>query len=115
MSDISKPQIHLISLAQHGIIVQSLVSSGACLTDGYQIVPLSRTLATPVQTARYADPVTHTSTLSNGFSVSSETIPGMSTSTVALYIDAGSRADSMNASGAAHFLEVSRGSIVMNA
>ncbi|KAK1927285.1 putative mitochondrial processing peptidase beta subunit mitochondrial precursor [Papiliotrema laurentii] len=64
-----------------------------------------RTLATPVQTTRYADPVTHTSTLSNGLSISSETIPGMSTSSVALYIDAGSRADKMTASGAAHFLE----------
>jgi hypothetical protein len=32
----------------------------------------------------------------------------MSTSSVALYIDAGSRADKMTASGAAHFLEVSR-------
>lgn len=31
----------------------------------------------------------------------------MSTSTVAVYIDAGSRADKMTASGAAHFLEVS--------
>lgn len=56
-----------------------------------------------------ADPVTKTSTLSNGLSVSTETIPGASTSTVGLWIDAGSRADAPNASGTAHFLEVSAG------
>jgi predicted Zn-dependent peptidase len=32
----------------------------------------------------------------------------MATSTVGIYVDAGSRADAMNASGAAHFLEVSQ-------
>jgi hypothetical protein len=63
-------------------------------------------LATP---AKYADPVTKTSVLSNGLSVSTETIPGMSTSTVGLWIDAGSRADAPGASGTAHFLEVSEG------
>ena len=63
--------------------------------------------AISTSSSKYADPVTHTSVLSNGLSVSSETIPGMSTSSVAIYIDAGSRADKMNASGAAHFLEVS--------
>lgn len=66
---------------------------------------LARSLATP---ARYADPVTKTSVLSNGLSVSTETIPGASTSTVGLWIDAGSRADAQGASGTAHFLEVSR-------
>lgn len=40
-------------------------------------------------------------------SISTETIPGMSTSTVGIYVDAGSRADPSGASGAAHFLEVS--------
>ncbi|KAL1405826.1 Mitochondrial-processing peptidase subunit beta [Vanrija albida] len=63
---------------------------------------LARALATPVKTA---DPVTKTSVLSNGLSVSTETIPGASTSTVGLWIDAGSRADASNASGTAHFLE----------
>lgn len=67
---------------------------------------LTRSLATPV-TSRYQDPVTKTSTLSNGLSVSTETIPGASTSTVGLWIDAGSRADARGASGTAHFLEVS--------
>ncbi len=56
--------------------------------------------------ARYTDPVTVTSVLSNGLSISTETIPGMSSSTVGLFIDAGSRADQTYASGAAHFLEV---------
>nr|ODN86164.1 mitochondrial-processing peptidase subunit beta [Cryptococcus depauperatus CBS 7841]ODN94511.1 mitochondrial-processing peptidase subunit beta [Cryptococcus depauperatus CBS 7855] len=51
------------------------------------------------------DPVTKTSTLSNGLSVSTETTPGTNTSTVGLWIDAGSRADASNASGTAHFLE----------
>ncbi|KAL7422455.1 Mitochondrial-processing peptidase subunit beta [Cryptotrichosporon argae] len=65
---------------------------------------LSRSLATPVA-AKHADPVTKTSVLSNGLSVSTETIPGLQTSTVGLWIDAGSRADAPNASGTAHFLE----------
>ena len=65
---------------------------------------LARALATP---AKSSDPVTKVSVLSNGLSVSTETIPGLSTSTVGLWIDAGSRADASNASGTAHFLEVS--------
>jgi processing peptidase subunit beta len=68
-----------------------------------RVPTLARALATPVKTA---DPITKTSTLSNGLSVVSETIPGASTSTVGLWIDAGSRADAQNASGTAHFLEV---------
>ncbi|WVQ68428.1 mitochondrial-processing peptidase subunit beta [Kwoniella europaea PYCC6329] len=51
------------------------------------------------------DPETKTSVLSNGLSVSTETIPGSQTSTVGLWIDAGSRADADGASGTAHFLE----------
>ncbi|GMK59651.1 hypothetical protein CspeluHIS016_0802570 [Cutaneotrichosporon spelunceum] len=67
-----------------------------------RVPTLARALATPVSSA---DPVTKTSTLSNGLSIVSETIPGASTSTVGLWIDAGSRADASNASGTAHFLE----------
>lgn len=65
----------------------------------------ARSLATAVQ---HADPITKTSVLSNGLSVATETIPGASTSTVGLWIDAGSRADASSASGTAHFLEVGR-------
>ncbi|TYJ53981.1 mitochondrial-processing peptidase subunit beta [Cryptococcus floricola] len=66
---------------------------------------LARNLAAVHPVTISADPVTKTSTLSNGLSVSTETIPGASTSTVGLWIDAGSRADAANASGTAHFLE----------
>ncbi|RXK34711.1 mitochondrial-processing peptidase subunit beta [Tremella mesenterica] len=67
--------------------------------------PLTRSLATPVSLPKYANPITEDSVLSNGLLVSTETIPGMSTSTVGLWIDAGSRADDSAASGTAHFLE----------
>lgn len=63
---------------------------------------LARALATPAAQG----PVTKTSVLSNGLSISTETIPGAQTSTVGLWIDAGSRADAEGASGTAHFLEV---------
>ncbi|WVQ79722.1 mitochondrial-processing peptidase subunit beta [Cryptococcus sp. DSM 104549] len=66
---------------------------------------LARSLATARPVSVSSDPVTKTSVLSNGLSVSTETIPGASTSTVGLWIDAGSRADAANASGTAHFLE----------
>ncbi|ORY35694.1 putative mitochondrial processing peptidase beta subunit mitochondrial precursor [Naematelia encephala] len=64
----------------------------------------TRSFATPVS-GKIPDPITTTSVLSNGLNISTETIPGMSTSTVGIYVDAGSRADQLDASGAAHFLE----------
>ncbi|AOA63307.1 Mitochondrial-processing peptidase subunit beta [Komagataella phaffii CBS 7435] len=51
-------------------------------------------------------PVTRTSTLPNGITVATESIPNVQTATVGVWIDAGSRADvSDSTSGTAHFLE----------
>ncbi|CEP21715.1 MAS1 [Cyberlindnera jadinii] len=58
---------------------------------------LTRTLSTL--------PTTQTSTLPNGLVVASEKIPGLSTATVGMWIDAGSRAENAKNNGTAHFLE----------
>lgn len=50
-------------------------------------------------------PTTQTSTLPNGLVVASERIPGLSTATVGMWIDAGSRAENTQNNGTAHFLE----------
>jgi processing peptidase subunit beta len=46
-----------------------------------------------------------TSKLANGMTVASEVMPGTNTATVGVWINAGSRADNVNSSGTAHFLE----------
>jgi processing peptidase subunit beta len=48
---------------------------------------------------------TRTTTLSNGLTVATEENPTAQTATVGVWIDAGSRADTAEANGAAHFLE----------
>ncbi|KAK6200258.1 Metalloenzyme, LuxS/M16 peptidase-like protein [Scheffersomyces amazonensis] len=59
-----------------------------------------------VGTSSFAPPPTfQTSTLSNGLTVASEVIPGTKTATVGVWINAGSRADTPENSGTAHFLE----------
>lgn len=53
-----------------------------------------------------AAPTTHISTLPhNHLRVATETIPGSSTATVGVWIDAGSRYETIHNNGAAHFLE----------
>jgi processing peptidase subunit beta len=52
-----------------------------------------------------AAPTTDITTLPSGLRVASETIPGSSTATVGVWIDAGSRYETARNNGAAHFLE----------
>ncbi|KAG4305960.1 hypothetical protein PORY_000870 [Pneumocystis oryctolagi] len=48
---------------------------------------------------------TETTTLNNGFTVASESIPYAQTATVGVWIDSGSRSESSESNGVAHFLE----------
>ncbi|KAF1988642.1 mitochondrial-processing peptidase-like protein subunit beta [Aulographum hederae CBS 113979] len=62
---------------------------------------LTRGLATPVSHGTN----TETTTLSNGFTIATEHSPWAQTSTVGVWIDAGSRAETDKTNGTAHFLE----------
>jgi len=62
---------------------------------------LIRSLATPV----HAGTTTESTTLSNGFTIATEHSPYAQTSTVGVWIDAGSRAETDQTNGTAHFLE----------
>ncbi|KAF2114704.1 mitochondrial-processing peptidase-like protein subunit beta [Lophiotrema nucula] len=63
--------------------------------------PLMRGLATPVTHGTR----TESTTLSNGFTIATEHSPWAQTSTVGVWIDAGSRAETDKTNGTAHFLE----------
>ncbi|PNS18257.1 hypothetical protein CAC42_7626 [Sphaceloma murrayae] len=63
--------------------------------------PVTRGLATPVSHGVK----TESTTLSNGFTIASEYSPYAQTSTVGVWIDAGSRAETDRTNGTAHFLE----------
>ncbi|KAF2864846.1 mitochondrial-processing peptidase-like protein subunit beta [Massariosphaeria phaeospora] len=63
--------------------------------------PLTRGLATPIT---YGSK-TESTTLSNGFTIATEHSPWAQTSTVGVWIDAGSRAETDKTNGTAHFLE----------
>ncbi|KAK8192436.1 Metalloenzyme, LuxS/M16 peptidase-like protein [Phyllosticta paracitricarpa] len=63
--------------------------------------PITRGLATPVSHGAK----TETTTLSNGFTIATEHSPWAQTSTVGVWIDAGSRAETDKTNGTAHFLE----------
>ncbi|KAI2638565.1 mitochondrial processing peptidase beta subunit [Xylaria nigripes] len=67
------------------------------------IRPLKRGFATPVISP--ASPKTQTTTLKNGLTVATEYSPWAQTSTVGVWIDAGSRAETNETNGTAHFLE----------
>jgi processing peptidase subunit beta len=60
-----------------------------------------RGLATPVSHGSK----TESTTLSNGFTIATEHSPYAQTSTVGVWIDAGSRAETDKTNGTAHFLE----------
>lgn len=63
--------------------------------------PLRRSFATPV-----AAPIkTQTTTLKNGLTIATQHSPYAQTSTVGMWIDAGSRAETAETNGTAHFLE----------
>ncbi|KAF2006769.1 hypothetical protein P154DRAFT_615462 [Amniculicola lignicola CBS 123094] len=66
-----------------------------------QASPLTRGLATPVAHGSK----TESTTLSNGFTIATEHSPWAQTSTVGVWIDAGSRAETDKTNGTAHFLE----------
>ncbi|EAT81329.2 hypothetical protein SNOG_11621 [Parastagonospora nodorum SN15] len=63
--------------------------------------PLTRGLATPVSYGAK----TESTTLKNGFTIATEHSPWAQTSTVGVWIDAGSRAETDKTNGTAHFLE----------
>ncbi|KAH0565810.1 hypothetical protein GP486_000802 [Trichoglossum hirsutum] len=63
--------------------------------------PLQRGFATPVSNGSK----TESTTLSNGLTISTEHSPWAQTSTVGVWIDAGSRAETDKTNGTAHFLE----------
>jgi len=63
--------------------------------------PLTRGLATPVTYGSR----TESTTLKNGFTIATEHSPWAQTSTVGVWIDAGSRAETDETNGTAHFLE----------
>lgn len=64
----------------------------------------------PLVQRGFATPVSHgakteSTTLSNGFTIATEHSPWAQTSTVGVWIDAGSRAETDKTNGTAHFLE----------
>ncbi|KAF2430044.1 mitochondrial-processing peptidase subunit beta [Tothia fuscella] len=63
--------------------------------------PITRNFATPVSYGSN----TESTTLSNGFTIATEHSPWAQTSTVGVWIDAGSRAETDKTNGTAHFLE----------
>jgi processing peptidase subunit beta len=65
------------------------------------VQPLKRTFATPTSHGSK----TESTTLSNGFTIATEHSPWAQTSTVGVWIDAGSRAETDKTNGTAHFLE----------
>lgn len=67
------------------------------------VSPLKRGFATPVINKNGVN--TETTTLSNGLTVATEHSPWAQTSTVGVWIDAGSRAETDRTNGTAHFLE----------
>ncbi|KAK3393571.1 Metalloenzyme, LuxS/M16 peptidase-like protein [Podospora didyma] len=69
---------------------------------GRLTVPFRRGLATPHHTPGLK---TETTTLKNGLTVATQFSPYAQTSTVGVWIDAGSRAETDETSGTAHFLE----------
>ncbi|KAI9682276.1 MAG: hypothetical protein M1817_000330 [Caeruleum heppii] len=65
------------------------------------IQPLKRSFATPVSHGA----TTESTTLANGLTIATEHSPWAQTSTVGVWIDAGSRAETDRTNGTAHFLE----------
>ncbi|KAF2677569.1 mitochondrial-processing peptidase-like protein subunit beta [Lentithecium fluviatile CBS 122367] len=80
---------------------QALRSKAAINAVKYGKSPLTRGLATPVSHGSK----TESTTLSNGFTIATEHSPWAQTSTVGVWIDAGSRAETDKTNGTAHFLE----------
>ncbi len=74
------------------------------------ILPQRRTFGAEAATTSFPDyvlraPSTDITTLDSGLRVASETVVGSETATVGVWIDAGSRYETAQNNGAAHFLE----------
>lgn len=70
-----------------------------------RVFPRLRSARRLLATAVGEVPSTRTSVLPNGLTVATESIPEMSTATVGIFVDAGSRAENEKNNGTAHFLE----------
>ncbi|GCF01477.1 mitochondrial-processing peptidase subunit beta [Zygosaccharomyces mellis] len=64
-----------------------------------------RALSQARRLATESAPITRTSVLPNGLTVASERLPNVSSATVGIFVDAGSRAENARNNGTAHFLE----------
>merc|ERR1712230_126612 len=103
------PTLSLPSSSQIYARMASTIARGfrGGLTKGLQR-SVKPSIATPARRA-FATPVGQSSmkstTLSNGFTIATEHAPYAQTSTVGVWIDAGSRAETDRTDGTAHFLE----------
>jgi mitochondrial-processing peptidase subunit beta len=88
-------RLRLASQLHQGLRAQRAINSVKLQKPG-----LIRRLATPVHGS-----TTESTTLSNGFTIATEHSPYAQTSTVGVWIDAGSRAETDRTNGTAHFLE----------
>lgn len=88
-------------MASRRLVLKNLAQGLRGRTSSGLSVPFRRGLATPV-----SGPIkTETTTLKNGLTVATQYSPYAQTSTVGMWIDAGSRAETDETNGTAHFLE----------
>ncbi|KAL4909668.1 hypothetical protein BDW74DRAFT_165099 [Aspergillus multicolor] len=97
---LSTPTFYLLTMASRRLAYnfnQALRSRAALKS----IQPVKRGFASPVALPS----TTQSTTLSNGFTIATDYSPWAQTSTVGVWIDAGSRAETDKTNGTAHFLE----------
>ncbi|KAL4876306.1 Metalloenzyme, LuxS/M16 peptidase-like protein [Aspergillus karnatakaensis] len=96
----SIPTFHPLTMASRRLAfnLNQALRSRAALKS---IQPVKRGFASPVALPS----TTESTTLSNGFTIATEYSPWAQTSTVGVWIDAGSRAETDKTNGTAHFLE----------
>ncbi|KAF2668158.1 mitochondrial processing peptidase beta subunit mitochondrial precursor [Microthyrium microscopicum] len=80
----------------------SRLTQGLRVRNAFNSLNSRRNFATPIS---YGTTNTETTTLSNGLTIATEHSPWAQTSTVGVWIDAGSRAENDKTNGTAHFLE----------
>ncbi|KAL4871191.1 hypothetical protein BDV12DRAFT_183856 [Aspergillus spectabilis] len=97
---LSTPTFHPLTMASRRLAfnLNQALRSRAALKS---IQPVKRGFASPVALPS----TTQSTTLSNGFTIATEYSPWAQTSTVGVWIDAGSRAETDKTNGTAHFLE----------
>ncbi|KAH8899203.1 hypothetical protein GQ53DRAFT_709819 [Thozetella sp. PMI_491] len=88
-------------MASRRLVLKNLAQGLRGRTASGLSVPFRRGLATPVSGPIKAE----TTTLKNGLTVATQYSPYAQTSTVGMWIDAGSRAETNETNGTAHFLE----------